>query len=746
LTPVRAGLLGLAGLVAAMFLDLLVAPGAQMLGAGNTDVALQFMHWRAFGFEELARGNLALWNPHVYAGAPFFGGMQAALLYPPNWLFLALPLAAAMNWTIALNVWLLGAFTYLWGLRRGLLPLAAFVAAALAMFCAPHFLRLHAGHITAMAAMAWAPLIFLALDAWRDSRRPAWLLAGSAAVALQVLAGHPQTVYLTALGAGIYSILRKEIVGIAVMYAGGAALAAVQLFAGFQATSETLRDRAMPFELALYFSFPTENLLTLVAPGFFGDVAHHPYWGRWYLWEASAFIGVTGLALAVYGMARGSLAGKGALAATAAAAALVALGDDTPLFRWLFEWLPLFDRFRGAGKFIFVAALMLVLFAGSGMDRILRDRGVPRGALWAAALTALALAAAALVLSSLDWRALAGAVLNTRQTYLAGERYGDEVFLLASRSFATLGVALAAVTLGVAAGLLAWARWQPRAALLVAALAVAEVFAFARLNRASFDSRLEAFPEVREFLARTPGEYRTLTLARPNSALSTGALDAWGYDPGLTRRYAEFLNWSVGNDPADATAFIEFRRFHPLLAMLRVKYVVLLENRAPEIHPGAVPPLARLELIGAHQVRAAGKPVLEAMGAPGFDPRAQVVLEREPVPPPVPTGPRGRARILREGTDFMDIAAEIETPSVLLVTDVWTPGWRASALAPDDARRYELVPANHTLRAVALERGRHLLRIEYAPPLFLAGKIVSMVALAAWLAAAAYVWRRPRRA
>ncbi len=36
--------------------------------------------------------------------------------------------------------------------------------------------------------------------------------------------------------------------------------------------------------------------------------------------------------------------------------------------------------------------------------------------------------------------------------------------------------------------------------------------------------------------------------------------------------------------------------------MLRVKYVVVVENSVMTIHPGAVPPLRRLELVGAYQI------------------------------------------------------------------------------------------------------------------------------------------------
>lgn len=732
-------------LVLAMFFDVLLAPGARVVGADSTDLALHFLHWRRFGFGELAQGNLALWNPHVFGGAPFFGGMQSALLYPPNWLYMVLPLPLAANLGIALNVWLLGAFVYLWGLRRGLLPLAALVAAALAMFCAPHFLRVYAGHLAGLAAMAWVPLIFAALDEWLASRSRRWLLIGMAAVAMQVFAGHPQTVYLTGLMAGLYALMRDRrplaLAGVAALFAGGAALAAVQLLAGFEATAETVRDRPMPYEMAVYFSFPPENLLTLLAPGFFGNMASQPYWGRWYLWEASAFIGVLGLVLAAYGALAARIPGKAALAVTAVVAALISFGDNTPLMRPLFDWLPMFDRFRGAGKFIFIAALVLVLFAGYGIDLLLRNREAPRRAIRTTAIAAIVVAAGAGLVAIVDWSGVTRAVLATGQTYLDHARYADGPFVAAAGRFAALGLAIAALTLAIGAGLLAWTRREPRALWLLAALAVLEVFAYARMNRPTFDSAHIVIRPLHEFLARNPGDYRILNLVRPNSALSMKAYDAWGYDPGVARRYAEFVQWSAGGDPDAATIYVDFRQFHPLLTMLRVKYVVTVENGVMNIHPGALPPLARLELIGSHQVRSGRAAVLKALGDEKFDPRKEVILEREPEPAPVPGLEQGRATILREGTDFMEIEANVGRPSVLLVTDAWTPAWRAVPLDAGDARRYEVMPANYALRGIPLDRGRHRLRLEYAPRAFNIGLVVSLIAGLAWFG---FAWRESR--
>jgi hypothetical protein len=747
--PRRLALGGLALLVLAMFADVLIAPGSQVIGDVRSDLASHTLIWRAFGFGELARGNLALWNPNVFAGAPYFGGLQSALLYPPNFLFLALPLPLAMNWSIALNIWLLGAFMYLWAARRGLAPFAAFVCAALLMFCAPHFLRVQGGLVTNLAAMVWVPLLFLAIDEWLASRRLRWCLLGMLAVAMQILAGQPQYVYYTAIVAAAYSAFRllepradrlAAAAGLLSLHTGGALLAAVQLFAGLQTTAETVRGQPLPYHFAASFSFPPENLITLLAPGFFGDVWHQQYWGRWYLWEACAFIGVTGIALAAYGIAAARLPGKRALLAAAMVALLLALGAYTPLYGALYDWLPWYNKFRATGKFIFFVSMILVLFAGCGLDRILRSRTVPMPAVWGAgALSAVLLAAGALG-RAVDWGPVYAFMVLTGETYV--EPHSDQGLVAASGVFASNGLLAAGLTLAATAGLALWARRAPRAALLLGALAVAEVFAFARTQRPTFDSAAIVIPQLREFLARDPGDYRILNLSAPNSGFLLGVRDAWGYDPAVARRYAELVNWSAGNDPDLATQYVPFHRFHPLLAMLRVKYVVDVKDNVMSVAQRPAPPLHQVELVGAYQVRSGRDAMLRALDSPSFDPRKEVILEREPRPAPVAAASQGRAAVVRQGTDYLDIEAEVTAPSVLLVTDAWTPAWRARPLPGSSASDYEVMPANYALRAIALGPGKHRLRMEYSPVNFRIGLAVSLLAWAAWIGAVLLLRRR----
>jgi hypothetical protein len=752
--PIATSLGSLALLVLFMFGDLLWAPGHRALGAADTDLYLQFVSWRDFGFRELAQGNIALWNPHIYGGAPYFGGMQAALLYPVNWLFLVLPAALAFNWTIAIDCWLLGACMWLWAWRRGLTPLAAFVAAALLMFSGPHFLHIHAGHVTNLPAMTWVPLIFLAIDEWLAGRNRRWLLVGMLAVALQIFAGHPQYVFYAALTAGLYTLLRldwrgsdwRRVVvqgaGLAAIYAGGALLAAVQLLTGMQAARETIRDAPLPWEFASMFGFPPENLLTLLAPGFFGDMAAVPYWGRCYLWEMSLFFGVIGLVLAILGGIRGRLPGTRAILVTIAVTFLLALGRNTPLFRPLYDFVPGFDRFRSVSKFSFETIMLACLLAGAGLNALLR--AAPRkGAAIACGGAALACFIGAGMVASRDLGPTMRAIRATGETFLDPRAYEAGPFVALAGSQAAWSLLVASGVLAIAAALLFGAARGLRLAVpLLAVLAVGEVFLEARRHRPTFDVRSVVNSELAAFLERHPGDHRILNPFNHNAAMSLGVSDVWGFDPGVVRRYAEFITWTQGGDPDAATQYVAFNRLAPALALVRLHYAIVPDEQAARIVEAETPPLPHVLLVSDCVVKQTRGEIFAALEAEGFDPRQTVVLEEEPDPRPEPGGSSGSVRIVRQGTDELEIEAELERPAILLVTDAWTPAWRAVALPGSSQARYVVQPANYALRAVPLAAGRHALRLEYAPGAYRAGAWASLAAGAAWLAAAIFLVRK----
>ena len=108
----KAGAAGFLLLVNALyFLPVLMAGNGAVLSAAGKDTWTQFYYWRQFAFETLARGELPLWNPYVFSGTPFVAGLQSAIFYPLNWIFLFLPTAFAINLSIALHCFLASFFS-----------------------------------------------------------------------------------------------------------------------------------------------------------------------------------------------------------------------------------------------------------------------------------------------------------------------------------------------------------------------------------------------------------------------------------------------------------------------------------------------------------------------------------------------------------------------------------------------------------------------------------------------------------
>ena len=173
-------------------------------------------------------------------------------------------------------------------------------------------------------------------------------MLGIFAVSMQILAGHPQYVFYTGVAVFIYTVLHiskieqkiKTTFSVLAIYLGAAAITAVQLFTAIETAREGIRATGVSYAFASMFSFPLENFLTLFAPNFFGNDITLPYWGRWYIWEMSIFIGITGVTLAIYGAFAKKIKAKTVILYTTAILFVLAIGSYTPLFWILYNFVP----------------------------------------------------------------------------------------------------------------------------------------------------------------------------------------------------------------------------------------------------------------------------------------------------------------------------------------------------------------------------------------------------------------------
>ncbi len=80
-------------------------------------------------------------------------------------------------------------------------------------------------------------------------------------------------------------------------------------------------------------------------------------------------------------------------------------------------------------------------------------------------------------------------------------------------------------------------------------------------------------------------------------------------------------------------------------------------------------------------------------------------------------------------SDRVEIEADVKRPGLLILADVYYPGWRVSV----DGRDAPIERANRLMRGVTLEKGLHTLVFRYDPLSFRAGIAKSFATLSTLL-------------
>jgi O-antigen/teichoic acid export membrane protein len=412
------------------------ASAAEALGATRPqnpligDLLIQNLAWKQFTRDSLAGGEIPLWNPYLFAGAPFLANGQHSALYPFSALFLVLPLEKAYGWFTVSQLWLAGvamyAFARVLRMRRSGAAMAGlvyqgggFIVTSAAVF--PMI----------VAAVVWLPLVLSAIEkiiAGPARSRLLWLALGVVALGLQALAGHAEFTYYTLLVAGLFAAWRLAAVAwerrrvgtfgwaadllrpslwLLSMVALGLALAAVQLVPLFEVGQVNFRVGSAAYEEVLGWAYTWREALTLLLPHFYGSSAHHAFldvfsgatvplelnaagvlnphgphsssWGLKNSVEGATYLGIVPLLMAaVAGLALldwrrlASARRSHALFFLLLAILSVAFIFGTPLYALLYYGLPFIDQLHTPFRWVWPLALAVAGLAGFGVDELKR--------------------------------------------------------------------------------------------------------------------------------------------------------------------------------------------------------------------------------------------------------------------------------------------------------------------------------------------------------------------------------------
>lgn len=202
---------GLLGLACVGYFWRVIFGDAFMPADGGDLVSFLWPTYR-FAAESLRVGQLPLWNPHLYSGAPHGADVQAGFLYPVNvLLFLLFPDfgVKAMEGLSILHLWWAGLGMYVfvrslpWRVGR-----SGALAAGLA-FAFSDPLWTHFGNLNLIAVASWLPWVMTcfvrALEAGKRWS-PGWAIAGGLLLGVGTLAGHIQVTLFIGLAVALYGL------------------------------------------------------------------------------------------------------------------------------------------------------------------------------------------------------------------------------------------------------------------------------------------------------------------------------------------------------------------------------------------------------------------------------------------------------------------------------------------------------------------------------------------------------------
>ncbi|MCB0193980.1 MAG: hypothetical protein KDJ65_18665 [Anaerolineae bacterium] len=754
-------------------------------------IMLQFWPWHQLVKDSLLQGQWPLWNPLLGNGAPLLANLQSAVFYPPNSIFLFMPTSHALTLSIILHLSLAGVAMYFYGRQLQLTGFAATVAALTYMFSG--YIVGRTQFIVMVHAAAWIPILLLLSDrlVWRRRLLDALWLA--VALAGQLLAGHAQLWFYSLVLIGGYSVFRSwqvarlatssnasvsdhlniqdpspaslrirplfQAVGYLLMAVLLALLlCAIQILPTAEYLMNSPRNDGAARTFALTYSMWPWRLITLLAPDFFGNPAHSNYWGYANYWEDHAYLGILPFILALtaigcflkavwqqYRISPTESDTRHSERATANPLRVVpffgvvipislvlAMGWNTPIYLWVFEWVPGFRFFQAPARLLIWYTVAMAILAGIGVQ--IFESTTHNRPHWRRFLAACI---------ALTFAGLIG------QWWLAGR---EITFLTATRNLGLFLMCAVVILLlrppksGQNQSQERW--WQGAVILFVTVDLLLAAWPLIPLTSASVFStpiesaqrlkeqpyryfvdeqfayrvRFDHYFQFRSFGSTDPADLQTLKESLvPNFGVYENLPSTNNDDPLVVGSWQSLLNL-IEHGPPELQA--------QLLALMNVGALVndtsdhpwpMITQTGTAVTRSVPNPLPRAYFVSQAIYVDDEREAIDQIIAPEFDPIQEVVIIKleDIVLPNHRNMPDmfTPAEITTETANAIQLQVDAPTDGFVILTDTFYPGWQATV----DDEASILLQANVAFRAVAVEAGLHTINIFYRPQTFTFG-------------------------
>lgn len=735
----------------------------------HRDLSRFFYPLREFSASQFLTGKVPLWNPYIQCGSPHLAELQTCVFYPLSLVYSLFPYPQAFNYFIVIHIFLAGLFTYILMREWGHSGHASFLSAAVFMF---------SGYIisvinlpASLASCVWLPLVILF---YGRAVKKDWVknsIITGVFMALMFLGGEPIVLYITFFILVLMAGLRPKPMALAIIVFLG--LSSFQILPFLEFLKHTSRN-LMDFREASMWSMPVYALSELFFPYLSeSDYIYKDYWTR-QSWLVVYYMSIVTVIFALISLKFDATKRRKAVFYILAAGLVLSFGRYTPVYYFLYNFLPGFKLSRYPIKFFFMAAFSLAILAGMGMDyykaRAKKDPGF--GSFLKKVLAFGFILALFYLIVNLNFYEICGIlkkmILNIDsgfsdridridQIVIAGLhniRRGIGLFMLLSvvmffgiKKRVSMNAVLIFILLIALTDIFTANKNVYQNMAIKEFLKPGDTIGFLQRDRGLFrifDSpatlRQNMFVPEKDYFE---GNSALLERVVSNRGVSFGIYDAYGYGSLYNKRQEEVMNIIVmSNSPSETN----------LLNLLNVKYVIspkdfkaagyrmLKKNKKVYIYENENF-LPRAFLAEKAVVIRGEKGILKKLKSKEFEPSEEVILEEVLDSPPAADRSNNTARssapllqyslgersvrILKYEPSYVEIETETSAPRFLVLSDTYYPGWKAFV----DGKPSKIYKADYTLRAVYLEPGKHIVKFTYDPFSFKIGSIITLATI-----------------
>ncbi len=323
---------------------------------------------------------LELWTNYFYSGYPIYAAPDKQYAYPIRLVFTFFPNIIGFNLFVVSAYILASMFTYGYVYHLTNSKFSAYGSAIVFGLCG--FMVAHLIHTSMIHAAAWIPLVLWAFSRLRQEITIYWLCIGCIAVAMSILAGHPQITTYTLLLSALYVLfigrstsygwIKYYLLSLLVVILGFA-LAAFQLIPMLELTDLSLRQ-LMTYEMFKSYTLPISQISQLFFAFLFGGIKGAAYSGKFNFHELTGYFGFLTMFLALIGAIVNKKNGVVIFwSLIASFSLLISLGDATPLFRLFYE-IPVINMFRAHARIFVIMSFALAVLTGFGIHALQSGR------------------------------------------------------------------------------------------------------------------------------------------------------------------------------------------------------------------------------------------------------------------------------------------------------------------------------------------------------------------------------------